>query len=294
MLVLIYLISQIIGLYIAGLNMDYNPDTQEYEYPELALGVERLDVSPEYSPVILIGAILLGTAIILILIKIRAIKVIKVWFFLAIFVSLLFAFKSLTGNIIGLILALILTIWSIYKPNIYIQNITQIFIYSGIAALLINILMPLWIAILLIGISIYDMIAVWKIKHMIVLANFQTSQNMFAGAMIPYSTKKVTITKHKIAKKQKGKSKRTTNEAKVAILGGGDMAFPLLFAVAIMKESIITATFFQSMLIALIPVITSTITLACLLFLSKKNKFYPAMPFITIGCMIGWGITFLI
>jgi hypothetical protein len=43
----------------------------------------------------------------------------------------------------------------------------------------------------------------------------------------------------------------------------------------------------------LIPV-TATIALAMLLLAGKKNHFYPAMPFISVGCFIGYGLILLI
>jgi len=45
---------------------------------------------------------------------------------------------------------------------------------------------------------------------------------------------------------------------------------------------------------AMIIVATSTIALGFLFFLGKKDRFYPAMPFITTGCLIGYGIIFLL
>lgn len=37
-----------------------------------------------------------------------------------------------------------------------------------------------------------------------------------------------------------------------------------------------------------------SLSLFVLLMLSKKNKFYPAMPFLTIGCAVGYLATLLI
>ena len=64
-----------------------------------------------------------------------------------------------------------------------------------------------------------------------------------------------------------------------AILGGGDVAFPLIFAGVILKYS---ANYFHALTITL----GATIALTTLLLYSKKDKFYPAMPFISAGCFI--------
>ena len=40
--------------------------------------------------------------------------------------------------------------------------------------------------------------------------------------------------------------------------------------------------------IALISVLTSAIALSYLLIKSEKSRYYPAMPFLTVGCLIGY------
>ena len=115
--------------------------------------------------------------------------------------------------------------------------------------------------ILLILISIYDMIAVWKTKHMVKLAKFQTKMKVFAGLLVPYGKK-------------------------MAILGGGDIGFTLLFAGVVLLST--------GWIDALIIVLSVSIALGLLLFLSKKDRFYPAMPYLTVGCFIGYFIGLLV
>ena len=98
---------------------------------------------------------------------------------------------------------------------------------------------------------------------MIALAKFTTQSKVFAGLMIPYD---------------KGR--------KAAILGGGDIGFPLLFSSVILLNNS-----FQH---AIITTIVTAIALLLLLTFSKKNKFYPAMPFISAGCFIGYFLSLLI
>ena len=96
--------------------------------------------------------------------------------------------------------------------------------------------------ILLIILSLYDMYAVWKSKHMVKMAKFQTRSGIFAGLLIPYGFKKA---------KKKGMVK-----VKTAVLGGGDIGFPLLFAGTILV--------FKGWLPALI--VTACATIALILF----------------------------
>ena len=120
------------------------------------------------------------------------------------------------------------------------------------------------------------MIAVWKTKHMIKLAKFQTKSRMFAGLLVPYQIP------HKI----KTKESQKLEPGRTAILGGGDMGFPLLFAGVVLK----TSNFLNSFII----VLTTTLVLFLLFYFAEKKKFYPAMPFLSLGCLLGYLITLTI
>jgi presenilin-like A22 family membrane protease len=168
-----------------------------------------------------------------------------------------------------------------------VQNLTEVFIYGGLAAIFVPILNIFWVFMLLIAISIYDMIAVWQSKHMIKLAKFQTKSKVFAGLLMPYQMpkkekqiKKLKIPKSKLKIKKQG--------IKTAILGGGDIGFPLIFAGVIMKDLMLTNPELIGFLKALIIPVFTSIALLTLFLKSKKDRFYPAMPFIFVGCLIGY------
>ena len=125
---------------------------------------------------------------------------------------------------------------------VFVHNLTEVFIYGALAAIFVPIMNLFSAVILLIGISIYDFIAVRKTKHMIKLAKAQSKARVFAGLVIPYKLP------GKVKKIPKKKLKLT--KIKTAILGGGDMGFPLLFAAVVMKET----GFFKTLII---PVVVS-------------------------------------
>jgi hypothetical protein len=89
------------------------------------------------------------------------------------------------------------------------------------------------------------------------MAKFQTKEGIFPGFMIPY-----------------GKDR-------VAILGGGDVGFPLIFA------GVVYSVYG---LLALIVPVTVAISLFLLFYFGEKSKYYPAMPFLSIGCFVGFGL----
>ena len=294
-LVGIFFISQIVGLaitdqYIADKVVDEETgEVVNITYSNLPLSMERPEIEESKSYIFILGAVLIGTLLVLLLIKLRGFKLWKLWFFLAVTLCLTIAFWAFlsklgqAGQVLAIVLAIGIALWKIYKPNFIVHNLSEVFIYGGLAAIFVPI-MNLFAAIsLLVLISIYDMIAVWQSKHMIKMAKFQSESKVFAGLSIPYKMPK-------LGRSEKGKkqahTKVKTEQIKSAILGGGDIGFPLLFAGVLMKN-----TSFLKVLV--VPVVVS-VALFLLLYFAKKDRFYPAMPFITIGCFAGYGLMLLI
>ena len=298
-LLFIFILAQYVGLAVTNeyIDVERSTETGEIVFVDLPVG-ERPDLDAKTSFITIIFAILIGTGILLLLIRFKAFKVWRAWFFLAVFITTIITFGAFFHKYIAILLALIVAVWKIYKPNPIIHNLTEIFIYAGLAAIFVPVLSMTSMIILLILISFYDMYAVWKSKHMIVLAKAQTKAKVFAGLMIPYSfsgfkNKEMTLSakKHyssKISKKEKKRtdSKNKKIKVRMAVLGGGDIGFPLLFAGVILK----TYGLIPSLIIPLF----STAGLALLFFYGKKEKFYPAMPFISIACFIGFGFVWTI
>ncbi|MDD5649513.1 MAG: presenilin family intramembrane aspartyl protease [Candidatus Nanoarchaeia archaeon] len=252
LIIALFFIAQLIGLFVIN----------NYLSKDLPYNIERpqFEEATSYIPITLM--ILVATGIAILLIKFKANNLWKIWFFIGITIALLIAFSTFIPEIYALILALVLAFIKIFKPNYIIHNLSEIFMYGGLAAIFVPILSLQSIIILLFIISIYDIIAVWKTKHMIKLAKYQSKMKIFAGLLIPYS------------------------KDKMAILGGGDIGFPLFFAGTIMKT--------YSIFNALIVIVFTTIALSLLLYYAQKNKFYPAMPFLTTGCIIGFLISLII
>ncbi len=261
-LIFLFLASHVIGLFIIK---HYLPKEQQ-----LPLNIQKPEFKEETSYIPIIITIIIATVVALLLLKFKAFKLWKIWFFFAVFITLTISFSAFVIEKIAVFIALILTIFRVFKPNIIIHNASEIFIYGGLAAIFIPVLSLRSIIILLIVISIYDVIAVWKTKHMISLAKFQAESNVFAGLSIPYG-KRVETKKRPIS------AQIETNHA---ILGGGDIGFPLLFSGVVFKMSGFIPGFIVSL--------TAALALFILLIIAEKKKFYPAMPFLTIGCIVGY------
>lgn len=308
-LLLMFLFSQLIGLAVvnkyinAGESKPSGEITAEtasistkenVTWNALPFSFERPQIQEGTSFIYLAIAIGIGTLLALLLIKFRSIMLWKVWFFLSVWLTMGIAFAAFIPQIYAAALALVLAILKVFRSSFFFHNFTELFVYAGIAAIIVPIANLFSAFMLLIAISIYDIYAVWKSKHMVKMAKFQTGAGLFAGFSIPYRMVKgktelikQRIVSRKVSKSEKlnTKAKKTakgakSEKAKTAILGGGDIAFPMIFAGVVMKSV-------GLMWAALIPIFV-TAALAFLFWKAEKNRFYPAMPFLSAGCIIGF------
>lgn len=306
---LIFLISQFLGLYL--INLSAKPVVQQngattISYADTAVG-ERPEATGTETLIYLIFGVLLGTLLLLFLAKRKRTGFWKAWFMFASTIAISVSFGVLIKPNyywVAWIIAAGLSYWKIFHTNIYIHNFTEVLMYAGIAVMLVPILDVGTMFIVLAIFSAYDMYAVWKSKHMIKMAEFTAEANVFPGISIPYRAEngKATI-RMKSSKKFKVQGSHRGSKEKVGILGGGDVVFPLFFSGTIMTAliqgnfpgAVISAmSKSTAFLYALIPVATVLIALFLLFTLGKSNRFYPAIPFITAGCLAGYGILLLI
>ena len=286
-LLALFFISQIIGLAVTNEYIEHDNIkigvSEKATFKELPMNLTRPEIQEETSFVYIFIAILIATILALVLIKLGGVLLWKLWYFLAIFICLNIALAAFVNWTIAMIIALFLAVYKTFRPSIIFQNLTEILIYGGLAAIFVPIMNVSSVIFLLLFISIYDYIAVYKTKHMISLAKFQSKSKIFAGLMIPYKIDKL---------RKKGKAKLIN--IRTAVLGGGDIGFPLIFAGVVMKGLMLTNSAGVGFLKALIIPVFATLSLLYLLLNAEKKKFYPAMPFLTIGCLVGWIVVMIV
>jgi len=274
-----FFLSQLVGLFIFSQYLS----TGE----ALPLGLVRPDVSGNDALVFILAVIFLGTVSLLILLKFNLQMLIRVWLFFSIAVLLTVSFSAFIAPLYAFALSVLFAIFKVFRFNVYLHNISELFIYGSVAVLFSPILnVPAAIGLLVI-ISLYDMIAVWKSKHMVYLAKSFTDMKYFPGISVPYS-------KPKSAPPAKPKSAGKGGRVVGAILGGGDMAFPLIFSGVVLQELLLNHSLAASLLLVSAIPVFATLGLAALFAMTKKDRFYPAMPFVTVGCLIGYAIIVLI
>ena len=295
-----FLLTQFIGLWVVSSYMPIteetiNPETGETELiiteRNLPFGLQTPDEEVTTNFISIVFSFVFALALIFILMKYKWKLVIRTWFFLVISLALgisiyTFIRNSVTNpQTIAVLFAIPLSYLKIFRPNVLIHNITELLIYPGIAAVFIPILTPLSIIGLLVLISIYDMWAVWKSGIMQKMAKFQMEElRIFGGFLIPSASAKVKKQIRNLKQKYKGKKmpkKFKTKKFKVniAMLGGGDVIFPIITAGVFMKSfGIIPALFIIGGALG---------GLAFLFTITKKGKAYPAMPYISSGIFLG-------
>ncbi len=292
-----FFLTQLIGLAVL---QAYAPEIKQVKDAEgniiniteynLPYGTEPpQDNDPKINLISIIIALLIAIALMFFLMRFQAQIIIRLWFFIivsiAVGITLNAAFFNLpSAQWIALLIALPLAFFKIYKRNILVHNFTELMIYPGIAAIFVPLLNIWTVVLLLVFISLYDMYAVWHSGFMQKMAKYQIQHlRIFSGFFIPYLGKKE---QEQLASSKTKKVKDKKVKVSVAILGGGDVVFPIILAGVVLRQF----GLFEALLIA----IGATLALAGLFYYSEKGKFYPAMPFISAGCFIALILAYII
>jgi len=212
----------------------------------------------------------------------RRIKKGRGFIFKAIFV-LAFAWGGLITlslwmlDIFALILIAILIFGWLRNPTVLLHNLCMIFGIAGIGSLLGLQIPPLIIVFLLIAFSVYDFIAVYKTKHMIKMAKEMIEAGAILAMIVPPRISDFLAD-----------LKEVKPGGRFLILGGGDIAFPLLLCTSLVPEGILNSSIVA--IFALIGLFASF-----WFFISQKiRQPIPALPPIALFSIIGFLITRII
>lgn len=290
-LITMFVLAQLIGLYVASV---YAPETHQvlnqttgeienktsYKIP-YGMGPPE-EVEPASSVTSILIALAIAVGLMLLLMKLRAEVFLRGWFFLVVVMGIALAVNALLhglpyASLVALIIAAPLAYLKIFKRNMYAHNGTELLIYPGIASVFIPLLSIPAAIILLILISLYDIYAVWHAGFMQKMAKYQIEKlRLFSGFFIPYMGSKERAA---LAKAKAAGTKGKKVPVHIAILGGGDIVFPIITAGLVLQA--------WGLIPALLVTLGATLALTFLFYISEKGKFYPAMPFITVGIFIG-------
>ena len=299
LLLAMFFVTQFIGLYVVN---HYSPvrvvggEKVNVTAPELPYGLETPEIEKEsdylnFFPIIVVSFVV-AVSLLFLFTKFNLKFILRGWFFIVIAIALGIFFNSVIppfkySIIIVSAISIPLSFIKIFRKNLLVHNITELLIYPGIAAVFVPILNIWTIIVLLLLISVYDMCAVWHSGIMQKMAKFQINKlNIFSGFFVPYVSKAMRMKLRKMRIKAKKTGKKKGIKINVAILGGGDVVFPIIASGVMLK----TLGVYSSLLV----IIGATLGLGCLFFFSEKKKFYPAMPFISAGILLGILLSYLI
>lgn len=278
-ILVMFIITQFIGLYVVNhYCVQGNPLPYGMETPTVQ---NNSDFYTSLFPSVIL-AFILAIILLILITKFNLGFILKLWFFVVVLIAIGIFITSFFPNqkliaYLALVFALPLAFLKVYKRNFLIHNLTELIIYPSIAAVFVALLNFWTVMVLLVLISIYDMWAVWHSGIMQKMAKFQINKlRIFAGFFVPYLSRKAKLD---IKKLPKSKLKKKKFKVNVAILGGGDVVFPIIAAGVMLKQF----GFWPAIFV----VIGATLGVGYLMFFAKKKKFYPAMPFITGGIFLG-------
>ena len=307
-LILMFVITQFLGLFVISVYLHSGNSLPFNMQPPAEINPNDPSI---YISILIAFVIAIG--LFFLLTKIKAEKIIRTWFFIVTALAIGLTLKalfflglkdtlminpipylnmiipefSIFSVLIFFAICIPLAYIKIFKRNILVHNLTELLIYPGIAAVFIPIINIIGIIILLLLISIYDIWAVWHSEFMQKMAHYQINTlRFFTGFFIPYANKeeknKIKLIKDKYKDKSEkfleDKFKKAKVKINLAILGGGDIIFPIITAGIFFK--------YMGLIPALIITLFATISLLYLFVFAKKGRFYPAMPFLSSGMYI--------
>ncbi len=223
-------------------------------------------------------AFLLATAVLLITLKfIKHRMVFKLLFIFLIIIGSKIVFESIFPALFAGILAILVLLAWLMIPTILTQNIAMIFTIAGISASVGVALSVPVILIMLAILSIYDVFAVYKTGHMVKMFKNLLKKGVMLAIVVPAKLSNIS---QKIADITPGKG--------VMMLGTGDIAFPLMFAVSVLKISWVASV--GVVLGAWVGLLIIYIMLSA----QRERRPMPALPPIALCSLLGFLVSVLI
>ncbi len=260
----LFLVTQFLGLYLGW---------RLFQIEE----IKELVAKQSYSLWQFLIAFFVGTVVVLLIIKYAKSRIIfSGFFYVLLFLGCLAFFDVFTLGYLGLGLALIVVLLRRFMPSVLTHNLAIILAISGISSYIGLSFLPLQIIIMLVILSIYDFIAVFKTKHMVVM--FKKMMENGANLTIIVPNRLVGFLSG-IDKIKPG--------GDFMFLGTGDLAFPIIFAVSVLRDNVISS------ILIIIGALLGVLAINIYFYFIKERRAFPALPSITIGCIIGYLVSLI-
>jgi presenilin-like A22 family membrane protease len=187
------------------------------------------------------------------------------------------------SSFLSIVAAAILVVALIKYPEWYIINLCGIIVGVGAIGIFGISLSIFLVIVLLIGLSIYDAISVYKTKHMIDLADAVMDLKLPVMLVVP-KTRQYSLLKETKGLKEKLEEKE---EREAFFMGLGDIVMPGI---------LVTASFYQNIanngfLVALSVMVGTLIGFAVLMSVVIKGKPQAGLPYLCSGAILGYFVS---
>jgi len=214
----------------------------------------------------------IGTAVILGLIRImHGGMLLRIFFLLALFSGIFITMNIFLSNVWSLIFSLLLVAVYGFYPYVWFHNLVLILTLPGIAAVLGASITPYAAVILLIFMSVYDYIAVYKTKHMVKMAKAMIAGRAIFAMIYPEHWHGFKV---HLNKAHPGEG--------FMMLGTGDFVFPIIMATSAYAVSAAAAW------MVLIVSLLGLLLMHLIFSLQKVRRPMPALPPLAAFAILGF------
>jgi presenilin-like A22 family membrane protease len=184
---------------------------------------------------------------------------------------------------LSIVTAAILIVALIKHPEWYVINLCGIIVGVGAIGIFGISLSVFLVIVMLIGLSIYDAISVYKTKHMIDLADAVMDLKLPVMLVVP-KTRQYSMLKETKGLKEKLEDKE---EREAFFMGLGDIVMPGILVAASFYQNIANNGF----LVALSVMIGTLIGFAVLMSVVIKGKPQAGLPYLCSGAILGYFVS---
>lgn len=177
----------------------------------------------------------------------------------------------------SIVLVLAIALWWLIKPNVFIHDTLVILGMAGAGSLLGTRLGPETVVLLLIVFSIYDYIAVYKTKHMVIMAKEMVKEGAILGLVLPQ-----TLSDFKASLKEV-----VPGKGRFFVLGGGDVVFPLTLCSSVLTRGL------EDALVVAVFALAGLFTSFVIFSRQQTRQPIPALPPIALFSIIGYLLTLI-
>ncbi len=195
-------------------------------------------------------------------------------FYFVIVLGAFTVFQTVMPFELALAVALIILILRLTVPQIWSHNVALIFGLAGLSASIGLDLKPLGVVIILVILSIYDYIAVYRTKTMVKMFKGLLSRGIIFSIVIPEHAHNWFVDLKKVKPKEG-----------FMFLGTGDIALPMIFAASVISTNVISAA------LIILGSLIGVMTIHILFAIQKKRSPMPALPPIAFFSILGYLIS---